>query len=73
MQCSIFLTFHVIQISADQHLGFSLISGHLLIDGSLQGSHAADADPLPQVVVASLGAQQTVVDRLLAEPAMRCD
>lgn len=63
------LTFHVIQISAGQHLGLGLVGGHLLVDGRLQGRHAADADPLPQVVVAPLGARQAMVDGLPAEPA----
>ncbi len=64
-----FLTFHVIQIGAGQHLGLGLVGGHLLVDGRLHGRHAADADPLPQVIVASLGARQPVVDGLPAEPA----
>lgn len=63
------LTFHVIQVGAGQHLGLSLVSGHLLVDGRLQGGHAADADPLPQVIVAPLGGRQTMVDGLPAEPA----
>lgn len=64
-----FLTFHVIQISTGQHLGLSLISGNLLVDGGLQSSHAADANPLPQVIVAALGACKAMVDGLPAEPA----
>lgn len=63
------LTFHVIQIGADQHLGLSLISGHLLVDGGPLSGHTANADPLSQVVVAPLGARQAMVDRLPAEPA----
>lgn len=63
------LTLHVIQIGADQHLGLSLIGGHLLVDGRLQGSHAADADPLPQVIVAPLDTRQAMVHGLPSEPA----
>lgn len=66
------LTFHVIQIGTGQHLGLSLISGHLLVDGRLQSSHTADADPLPQVIVAPLGARQTMMDGLPTEPASAC-
>lgn len=65
----ILLTFHVIQVSTGQHLGLSLISGHLLVDSRLQSSHAADADPLSQVIVAPLGTCHTMMDRLPAEPA----
>lgn len=63
------LTFHVIQISSGQHLGLSLISGNLLVDSGLQSSHAANADPLSQVIVAALGACKAMVNGLSAEPA----
>lgn len=64
-----FLTFHVIQIGTGQHLGLSLISGNLLVDGGLQSSHAADADALPQIIVAALCACKAMVNGLPAEPA----
>ncbi|TNN60269.1 hypothetical protein EYF80_029522 [Liparis tanakae] len=56
-------------VGAGQHLGLGLVGGHLLVDGGLQRGHAADADPLPQVVVAALGACRAMVDGLPAEPA----
>ena len=62
------LTFHVIQVGTGQHLGLGLISGHLLVDSGLQSGHAADADPLPQVIVAPLGASQPMVDGPPTEP-----
>lgn len=46
------LTSHVIQVSAGQHLGLGLIGRLLLVGSRLCGSHAADADPILQVVVA---------------------
>lgn len=46
------LTSHVIQVSAGQHLGLGLIGRLFLVGSRLCGSHAADAEPILQVVVA---------------------